>query len=87
MIHTMKKPLIIELVHGLQLDWTGLDWTGLDWTDLQLKRNCDNSFGGRGAEGGWVEERGVREGVKQGKEIHLRGMIFKDSNTRRRQRI
>ena len=29
------------------------------------RSNCDNSSGGRGAEGGWVEERGVRKGVRQ----------------------
>ena len=38
--------------------------------------NCDNSSGGRGAEGGWVEERGVRKGVRQEKKIPLRGRGF-----------
>ena len=37
---------------------------------------CDNSSGGRGAEGGWVEERGVRKGVRQEKKIPLRGEGF-----------
>ena len=45
------------------------------------RSNCDNSSGGRGAEGGWVEERGVREGVKQGTKIPLKwdGVFLKTS--------